>query len=123
MSDVSTTPRRSMSATRQLRIWETHGGRCYLCGEKIRIGESWEVEHKRALGLGGTDTDDNCAPAHKTCHAPKTQADTARIAKAKRQKQAALGIKTRKGRPMPGTKASGWKQKLDGTWVRRQQKG
>ena len=119
MTDVGTTRRRPMSATRQLRIWEAHKGRCYLCGRKIVAGEAWEVEHMRALGLGGTDTDDNCAPAHKACHASKTRDDAARIAKAKRQKARHLGIKTRKGRPMPGTKASGLRKRMDGKVERR----
>jgi 5-methylcytosine-specific restriction protein A len=118
--DLSTTPRRAMSATRQLRIFERHKGACYLCGGRIAAGEAWDVEHIRALALGGPDTDDNCAPAHRRCHAVKTRDDTARISKAKRQKAASLGIKTRKGRPMPGSRASGIKKHMDGSVSRRE---
>lgn len=35
MTDVATTPRRSMSKMRRLRIWEAHNGVCVLCYLKI----------------------------------------------------------------------------------------
>lgn len=94
MTDVSSTPRRAMSTTRRLRIWEANGGRCILCGEKIDgVREEWTIEHKRALGLGGEDVDANCGPAHERCRRLKDKDDVGRIAKAKRQKARHLGIK------------------------------
>ena len=116
MTDVGTTPRGSMSQSRRLRIWEAHRGVCCLCGTKIDgVREAWTVEHLRALGLGGEDTDANCAPAHDRCRRVKDRQDVALIAKAKRVKAKHIGAKPR--RPWPGTDR--WKRKLDGTTIRR----
>lgn len=94
MMDVRTTPRKAMSPTRRLRVFEAHGGVCVLCGSKIDgVRDKWTVEHLRALGLGGGDTDDNCGPAHEACRRKKDKADVAGISKAKRNKIRHLGIK------------------------------
>ena len=120
LNDVGTTKRGSMSETRRLRIWEAHRGMCCLCGEKIDgVREKWTIEHLRALGLGGEDVDSNCRPAHEDCRRIKDKDDVSRISKAKRQKANHIGIKKPKGRPMPGSKASGFKKRLDGTVERR----
>jgi len=66
---------RRMSRARRLRVWQTHAGKCHLCGRPIAQGEPWHVEHKQALTCGGTDDDTNLAPAHVDCHAGKTRAD------------------------------------------------
>lgn len=119
MSDLGTTARKAMSPTRRLRIWEAHAGRCIICKNPIDgVREPWIVEHVRALGLGGEDTDANCGPAHAACADDKThRQDIPAIARAKRQKLKALGI--RKESRMPGAKNSPWKQKIGGGWVRR----
>ena len=102
MTDVPTTPRKAMGVMRRLRIFEAHGGICILCGLKIHggRGEKWIIEHKRALVLGGEDTDENCGPAHETCRRVKDKADVASGSKAKRSKAKFLGIK----------KASTWRK-------------
>lgn len=79
-------PRPSMSAARRVRIFETHSGVCYLCSEKIKLTELWDIEHVKAWALSYDDTDENLRPAHKNgCHEAKTKDDVKRIAKAKRQ--------------------------------------
>lgn len=80
-------PRPSISPARRARIFEAHGGRCHICGERILAGEPWEVEHRIARALTYDDSDENLAPAHKegACHAAKTKDDVRRIAKAKAQ--------------------------------------
>lgn len=94
MTDVSATPRRAMSPARRLRIWEEHKGVCIICREPINgIREAWTIEHDRALGLGGADTDDNCGPAHERCRREKDKADVSAIARAKRRKAKHVGIK------------------------------
>lgn len=120
--DVGTTPRRPLTPTQRLKLFEAFQGRCVLCDRKIEAGEPWIDEHLRALGLGGTNAMDNRGPAHKVCADLKTHGqdgDIARIAKAKRQKMRHIGVKTRKGPPIPGSKDSPWKRKMDGTLVRR----
>lgn len=119
MTDVGTTPRRSMTTARKLRVFEAHRGICHLCGRRIIAGEPWDVEHVRALALGGADDDANTAPAHRRCHAEKTPEDVSRIAKAKRVKARHLGIAKAKTRPMPGSKASGIRKRMNGQVERR----
>jgi len=107
MTDVGTTPRGNMGRMRRLRIWEAHKGVCILCKRKIDgVREAWIVEHVRALVLGGTDTDDNCGPAHEDCRRAKDKADVASGAKAKRMKARHLGIKKPSSfrKPPPGFK-------------------
>lgn len=112
MTDLSTTPRKAMSPMRRLRIWEAHGGICILCKERIDgVREAWTVEHIRALGLGGEDTDANCGPAHESCRRAKDKADVASIAKAKRMKARHLGIKpARKSFCKPNGAKFDWKR-------------
>ena len=120
MSDVCTTMRGSMSEARRIRIWEARRGMCCLCGEKIDgVREKWTVEHLRALGLGGEGVDWNCAPAHEHCRRGKDKDDVGRIPKAKRQKANHIGIKKPQRRPLPDTKASGLRKRMDGTVERR----
>lgn len=119
MSDVGTTPRAKISTRARLAVWEAHGGICCICGRKIEAGEKWIAEHVRALELGGADDQSNLAPAHESCAREKTRDDHRRAAKAKRVKARHVGAKAPSKRPMPGSRASGWKRKMDGTWERR----
>ena len=96
MTDVSTTPRKSLSKKAKLKIFEAHAGKCWICGQPIRIVDKWIIEHLRPLSLGGTNDHDNLAPVHLACAEVKTNGkdgDLAKAAKAKRVKMAALGIK------------------------------
>lgn len=99
--DVPTTPRKPMSPLRRLKIFEDRKGVCCLCEQKIKAGDTWTIEHMRALGLGGEDDDSNCAPAHEACRRIKDKADVASIAKAKRIKAKHFGIRKRSSFPKP----------------------
>lgn len=95
MTDVGTTPRKPLTPTQRLKLFEKHKGICALCQREIRSGEKWIDEHLRPLGLGGTNDDSNRAPVHVACAQAKTaKEDIPRIAKAKRSKMAALGIRS-----------------------------
>jgi CRISPR/Cas system Type II protein with McrA/HNH and RuvC-like nuclease domain len=79
-------PRPSMTKARRVRIFIKEEGRCYLCRDKIKIGELFEVEHVIPWALSQDDSDDNLKVAHTICHRQlKTGDDVKRIAKAKRQ--------------------------------------
>lgn len=98
MNDVGTTPRKPLTPTQRLKLFEQHKGICALCGGEIRPGAAWIDEHLRALGLGGTNDLENRAPVHVACAKAKTNGeDLPRIAKARRQKMSALGIKRQSG--------------------------
>jgi 5-methylcytosine-specific restriction protein A len=120
--DVGTTKRKKLTPRIRLKVWEDHKGVCALCNGKIDgVRERWIVEHLRALELGGEDTEANMAPVHEVCAMIKTSGSTgdhARAAKAKRAKAKHLGIKKSKN-PLPGSKGSKWKRKMDGSVVPR----
>lgn len=105
------TKRASLSPMKRLRIFEAANGVCYLCKQRIKAGEKWDVEHLIPLALGGADGGWNMKPAHKACHAPKTAADVADIARAKRRKARHIGIKKRSSFPKPPD-GSRWDWKL-----------
>ena len=76
--------RGAMSEARIARIFAANDGRCHICGRKLRPGEDYEIDHKIALARGGTDDDDNLAPACSGCHLIKTGDDISEAAKGKR---------------------------------------
>lgn len=76
--------RKKFSAKDRARIFAAHGGICGLSGKKIRAGEPFEIEHRIALALGGTNDDDNLYVVLVDPHREKTKTDVKAIAKAKR---------------------------------------
>lgn len=111
--------RRKRSAKERARLFGLHGGVCHLCGEKIDgTRERWELEHVVPWALTRDDSDDNCRPAHARCHRMKTPGDQAGIAKAERTRLKHVGAK-RSAQPMAGSRASGWRCRMDGTVERR----
>lgn len=121
------TPRGRMSSKRRQHIFSENStahnlAPCCICGRLIhRHNDVWIVEHKRALGLLGSDSNPNCAPAHETCRREKDKEDLARIAKAKRQEAAGVAakdnlsqeqvIRARRGLNVPAGVVYDWKQR------------
>lgn len=85
--------RPSFSAAKRAAIFRDHDGICHICTRKIAVGEPWHVEHVKARGLKGADTDDNLKPAHIDCHAGKTRKDRAIMADADRALIRHVGLK------------------------------
>lgn len=112
-------PRTEFSATTKRDARTRANGHCEKCGAPLRDGHI-HFDHEIPDALGGDATLENCRCLCRTCHDRKTAIqDIPRIAKAKRQADRAAGIKPRKGRPMPGTRASGLRKRMDGTVERR----
>jgi 5-methylcytosine-specific restriction protein A len=103
----------------RLRVFETHWGKCHLSGRRIQPGEAWECDHVIALINGGENRESNLAPALKTAHKVKTAADVAEKSRVRRKRMKFLGIAPKSGRPMPGSKSSGFRKKMNGEVVRR----
>ncbi|MEZ0167552.1 HNH endonuclease [Microvirga sp. TS319] len=119
-NDVGTTRRRKLTPRQRLKVWETTGGVCVLCGRTIdAVRERWVVEHLRALELGGQDDFGNMGPAHDTCARDKTRDDHRRAAHAKRQKIQHLGAEAPK-RQLPCGRNSPWKRTISGWIVARE---
>ena len=53
------------------------------------------------------------------CHKFKSASEHKANSHGKRIVEKAAKAKPRKSRPMPGSKASGWKHKMDGSWKKR----
>jgi 5-methylcytosine-specific restriction endonuclease McrA len=99
-------------------VFEKFKGICAECGGKI-AEKRWVCDHRLAIINGGENREDNLGPIHSTCDKTKTAADVAIKAKTARVKLKHLGIKKRKGRPMPGSRDSGFKRKIGGGWEPR----
>lgn len=102
----------------RLRVWERCEGRCGECGRKIGPADTWIIEHLVALANGGANRETNLGVTCGWCKPQKDRADIQITKHGRRVRERHLGInKTR--RPIPGSKASGWKRRMDGTVERR----
>jgi len=112
--------RKRISTKARVAIFERHHGVCHLCSLKITVGQEWDVSHENPLELGGADDESNWLPAHRRCHREHTALnDIPAIAKAKRIYAKHIGAKPPSRNPMPGSRASKWKRKMDGSVVLR----
>lgn len=91
-------------------------GCCETCGNEIVGGA--EYDHAVPCAVGGTNDFDNCRCLCVRCHRIKTsKVDVPQIAKSVRIFEKRAGV--RKTRPMPGSKRSGLRKRMDGTVERR----
>jgi 5-methylcytosine-specific restriction endonuclease McrA len=111
--------RREFPKSVRVAAFERACGRCECCTAHLVPGK-YHYDHLQPDALAGEPTLKNCRVLCMSCHNVKTaREDTPRITKANRQRAGHIGAKTKKGRPMAGTKASGWKKKMSGEVVRR----
>jgi 5-methylcytosine-specific restriction endonuclease McrA len=103
----------------RLRIFDAHHGVCHISGRKIMAGEPWELEHKIAIINGGEHRESNMAPALKDKHKAKTAEDVAEKSAIATKRKKHLGI-AKSRHPMPGSKGSRFKRRMDGTVVPRE---
>lgn len=100
---MSYAPKRpSIGKSRRARIFLAHEGICWLCKAKIGAEDAYDIDHQVSRELGGSDDDDNLAPAHKDCHRQKTKSDVKAIAKSNRirRKNGPIELR-RKTKPIP----------------------
>jgi 5-methylcytosine-specific restriction protein A len=115
-------PRKRLTDHQRAAIFLDRGGKCHRCERKLRSGDCWQLDHILALENGGKDEPSNLAPCCSWCHKGKTAEDHGKAAKGRAVATSCIiprSQRQKKGRPMPGSRASGWKQKLSGEWVRR----
>ena len=112
---IAPTPRKGMHKARRVRIFLDNNGICCLCAEQIIAHmEEWFIEHPEAVNLGGSDDDKDLRPAHVKCKPGKDAADAKLISKRNAFIDKNCADKPRKSRPMPGTKASGIRKRMNG---------
>lgn len=94
---VGKTPDTKIPDHVKLRIWEREGGRCYLSGRKIMVGDAYDFDHKIALilwtGEGHGNRESNIFPALRDKHREKTAQDVAQRAKSDAIRKKHIGIR------------------------------
>jgi 5-methylcytosine-specific restriction protein A len=98
----------------RLRVLTAYGRRCGACGLPI-TGRAWTCDHIKALINGGENRESNLQPlGNKCCLMKKNQADVAEKAASYKTRKSHNLSRKPKGRPLPGTKASGIRKRMDG---------
>jgi len=117
---VGKTPDAPVPPRVRLRVLARGRYQCAVCGGYIATGVPWTCDHTVAIVNGGENRESNLRViCNKLCLKPKDRADVAEKSRTYKKRAAHYGIKRRKGRPMPGSRASGLKKKMDGTVIRR----
>lgn len=111
---IGKTPDTKVPSRVRVRVFEKAGGKCQSCTRKINAGDSWDADHIVAIVNGGANKETNLQCLCGWCHEQKTKADVKQKSQVARAKNSHLGLKRRKGRPMPGTKASGIRRRMNG---------
>ena len=104
----------------RVRIFDAYDGICQCgCKRKIRAGEAWQLDHYVAIANGGANSELNMRPMLTEHHKNKTVADVKQKSKTYRIRCRNLGVKLRKGKPMPCGRSSKHKKKIGGEVVLR----
>ena len=98
----------------RLRVLDRAGHRCQKCTKFRVAGEAWGCDHVVAIINGGMNAESNLQALCENCHRSKTRLDIARKALTAASKKRHLGLKKSKN-PMPGSRGSKWKRKMNGT--------
>ena len=107
--------RRNFPAKVKRAALKRANGRCEGCGVPTGPHNPPDVDHDKEDWEGGEPVLENAVVrGRKCCHQRKSAAATTRRAKADAAGKFHLGIKRRKGPPMPGTRASGIRKRMDG---------
>jgi 5-methylcytosine-specific restriction enzyme A len=100
----------------RLRVFDRDRGHCDCCSRKIAAGEAWEADHLIAIINGGENRENNLRVLCKWCHDAKTKLDVGEKASVYERRLSHTGIRRKSNsRPIPGTKASGIRRRLNGT--------
>jgi len=116
------TGRLEFSTLTKAKAWEREQGHCQDCGKAIRPGDGPEYDHDKPAFYGGDNSLSNCRVVCRPCHSLKTRSHNSHeMPKSRRliKKGAGLRGKALRGRPLPGTRASGLRKKMNGdveTW-------
>ncbi|MBW8617180.1 MAG: HNH endonuclease [Hyphomicrobiales bacterium] len=80
----------------------------------------WDIDHILPQALGDTNAPENLQILGRPCHRSKTtESDIPHIAKNKRLKARHLGARAPSTRPIPCSRQSPWKRKMNGSVVKR----
>ena len=105
--------RQEFTKRTKLDAFERSGGRCEACRARLFPGNI-EYHHSTECTFGGAGELGNCSVLCRACHAAITRKRAAVIAKSNRVRERHLGIKRASSRPLPGSKASGIRRRMNG---------
>lgn len=88
---------------------------CVKCTRKIGEGLRGQIDHVIPLIIGGLHRESNLQLLCVECHAAKTKLDVKIKAKVAKSRKRRLGFSKPKGSPMPGTRASGIRKRMNGS--------
>ena len=119
-----------LTPQQRTRVFLKTDGHCADCGLRIDAtrGDPFYCAHSHQdgkavwQGNGERFNVDHFRPLCEGCWINDTGEEASQRADERRSRTKAITGRSKapKGRPMPGTRASGWKRKMDGTWERRQ---
>jgi 5-methylcytosine-specific restriction endonuclease McrA len=116
-------PRHPLTDKQRAKLFLDSGGKCAgPCERKLGPSDVWHADHIIALEAGGDNSPGNFRVLCTWCHAPKTARDHAIAAKGRDIAVASVvptSQRQGKGRPLPGSRRSAWRKKMDGTVERR----
>lgn len=86
---IGKTPDSKVPKAVRMRVFNRWGGRCYLTGAKIKLGDKWELEHVKSLrsalpGEPHLNRETNLRPVLRGPHKAKTAKENTAGAKADR---------------------------------------
>lgn len=110
--------RRHISTTERTRIWERFNRTCQMCFRPTDFG-GVDFDHHIPLAIGGDDTEANLRPLCRPCHRLKTAGDVTDIARAKSREASHRGLRAPSRNPLPGSRNSRFKKKMNGQVVLR----
>lgn len=118
-----TSKRKVLTPQQRAKLFLEKKGVCFSCKRRLGPKDKWIAEHLLALENGGTNDWANLDVCCSDCFAKKNAKDDAIAAKTrsvatKHFLHSSL-TKKKNSKPIAGSKASGWKRKMDGTTVRR----
>lgn len=100
-----------------VRLFMRQCGKCAVTGARLVKGR-YQADHIKPLKAGGRHAESNLQLITSGAHKAKTKAEAGERAKVNRVSQKAFGLK-KTARPIPGSKASGWKKSISGKVTRR----
>lgn len=99
----------------RLRVYLRDKGVCRECGRKLGPADKPECDHIVAICNGGQNRERNLRTLCNWCHAAKSRKDVAEKSRTAHVLSKHVGIKRASTRPMPGSRASGIRKRMNGT--------
>lgn len=118
---IGATPDTAIPPRVRARVFEAADGRCTLCTRKIAAGDRWQADHIVALVNGGENREANLRCVCDWCHRKKTRADVAEKATVARVRAKHIGARSKSRHPIPGSRSTPFKRRMDGSTVRREE--